>query len=260
MIGICGQSQSIYIRAGLGGAICTAPHLVYQTTSNSTSDSTYENITNIKRGGLGNGVPIMVAAGYYFGDNFGIELGVDYFAGFNVKTVDNYSAGNNETTKEHGSILSLVPAFVMRINGDKLKPYARIGIMIGVMNTINYNSTSSGSFGDYVIAAKDYGGVAIGAQAAVGAELPLTKLLSLFGEVNMNSISYAPTKGKYTKFTNYGVDQLPDMTTSAKTWVYEKSIDSQDVTSKNDPNKLTMVNFSFANVGIVVGVKINLGK
>jgi hypothetical protein len=248
-----GQSQSLYVRAGLGAAICTAPHMIYQLTDNES-----EHLTESKRGGLGNGLPIMAAVGYYLGDNLGIELGVNYFSGFNAKTVNN-SAGLIVTDKEHGSMLSIVPALVMRIKGDKLQPYARLGLMIGVLNSEKFDTQVSGlSSGERI--SKDYGGISIGAQAALGTEFKLSDLLSLFGEINIDAISWAPTKGKYTKVNEDGVDQLGSMTTKEKSWVYTKSYDSSVPIADSDPSKTALVNYSFTNAGLVIGVKINFGK
>jgi hypothetical protein len=208
---------------------------------------------------MGDGMPFTVAAGYYLGENFGVELGVDYFLAFSHKTVDTYP-DETYTTKRSGSMLSLVPALVMRFTVDKIKPYARLGIIIGVLNSGKDKISDIYSHGDYEKTDKVYGGIAIGAQAALGIEYPLSKLLSLFGEVNLNGISWAPTKGKVTKATDNGVDMLSTMTTKEKTWVYVKKLDETENIPDSDPDKYSTVNYSESNVGLIVGVKINLGK
>ena len=253
---LCAQAQSFYVRAGLGAAICTAPHMLYQSTDITTGGTQYTE--EAIRGGLGDGLPIVAAAGYYFGENFGIELGVDYFLGFSHKTVNTYG-GSINTVKQSGSMLAVVTAFIMKLNMDKIKPYARLGIMIGVLNSAKTSSELTGSNTESYIV-KDYGGIAIGAQAAVGAEFPLSNLFSFFGEVNLDGISWAPKKGKYTKATNNGVDQLGDMKTREKTWVYVKKLDETQTITESDPNKYPSTNYSFANAGLIVGIKINFGK
>lgn len=250
------QAQSIYVRGGLGPAISTAPHMDYQYTT-LYQEFSQQVTTEAKRGGLGNGLPIVVAAGYYFSDNFGVEMGVDYFYGFSVKTV-NSTNDITSTYKEHGTMLALVPAFVLRINSDKIKPYARLGLMIGVLNSEKYSLEKSDA--SRAFTSKDYGGISIGAQAAMGAEFPLSDLISIFGEVNLDGISWAPKKGKYTEHSTNGTDDLGSMTTRDKTWLYEKTINSTDVIPASDPNKKSLINYSFANVGLVFGVKINIGK
>jgi opacity protein-like surface antigen len=256
VISVSASAQSIYLRGGLGIAICTAPHMIYQSTTGSgESEPTIES----KRGGLGTGMPFLVAAGYNLSDNFAVELGVDYFLGFNTKCV-NTDGSYSGTIKNSGSMLALVPAFVMKFDLDKFKPYARLGIKVGVWNTAKTKETETGPDEDLNRISKDYGGIAIGAQAAAGVEYALSDLLSLFGEINLDGISYAPTKGKFTKLTNNGVNELSNMTTKEKTWLYVKNLDESQSIPDSDPDKETKVNYSFANVGLIVGVKINLGK
>jgi opacity protein-like surface antigen len=255
VMSLCSHAQSFYVRAGLGAAICTAPRLQYSSTSVRITDSTSYTITESKRGGLGDGIPIVAAAGYYFSEHFGVELGVDYFTGFSHKTVDNFSFAS-ETQKIHGSMLALVPGFVMKIDLDKINPYARIGLMIGILN----NAITNKTFENTVSRAKDYGGIAVGAQIAIGAEYPLSDLLSIFGEVNMDGISWSPKKGKLTKYTESGRDLLADMPVHQKSWVYDKSLASSQTINEDEPEHKSAINYSFTNAGLIVGVKINLGK
>jgi hypothetical protein len=262
LISVYTQGQSFYVRAGLGAAICTTPHLAFQSTY---TDNGLSGTTEVKKGGLGDGLPMVAAAGYYFTKNFGVELGVDYFYSFTYKLVSNYN-GDNATRKTHGSMLAITPALVFKFDLDKFSPYARLGIMIGVLNSIITKindievKDSANIQHNYDMASKLYGGIAVGVQAAVGAEYALGNRVSLFGEVNLDGISYAPKKGKYTTYTLDGADQLPTMTTYEKSWVYLKKVDGSLNNSSNEPMTFSLNNYSFANVGLIVGVKINLGK
>ena len=267
VMSFCAQAQSAYVRVGLGAAICTSPQYVHQNTYITIGGN--QNTTETIKAGQGDGLPIFAAAGYYFGKNFGVELGVDYFQGFNHKTVDNYN-GSITTQKLHATMLSIVPALVMRLNLDKVTPYARLGIMIGVLSNGIYVQTMSGSpisekgfFNDGAgadLTEKDYGGIAIGAQAALGTEFKLSKHFSLFGEINLDAINWSPKKGKLTKYSIDGVDKLGTLTTKDKSWVYETKVDYTQTIPDSEPDKWLKENYSFANVGLIVGVKINFGK
>ena len=123
------HAQDIYVRAGLGVAICTTPHLGKQTTYGTTVDS-YE----VKKMGLGDGLPIVLAAGFNLSENFAIELGIDYFMGFSHKLED--SGTKTSTYKVKGSMLSLVPALVIKVPGDKISPYGRLGLKLGIVNSV----------------------------------------------------------------------------------------------------------------------------
>lgn len=260
----CAQAQSAYVRVGLGAAISTAPHMSYNSVYITSGGS--EDTEEAKRGGLGDGLPIFAAAGYYFSEHFGVELGIDYFQGFNHKTTRNNN-GSIATYKRNGTMLALTPAFVMKIDLNKFKPYARLGLKIGVLNNAKTVCAMSGTpyspekiSGPADYTQKDYGGIAIGAQAALGTEFTISDLLSLFGEINLDGISWSPKKGKYTKYSLNGVDQLGSMTTKDKTWTYEKKIDYNETIPDSSPDKEVKFNYSFANVGLVIGVKINFGK
>jgi hypothetical protein len=160
-------------------------------------------------------------------------------------------------------MLSIVPAIVIRLPLDKFSPYARLGLKLGVLqsaketdNTTIYNTGSTSKYEDI---SKDYGGVSVGAQVSVGTDFKIGNHVSLFAEVNSDVISWSPKKGKLTKRTTNGVNTLDNLTTSQKSWVYEKTADNES-TPSSEPAKKTLINYSYANTGIVVGVKLRFGK
>ena len=206
----------------------------------------------------------MLAAGYHFNEHFGIELGVDYFYGFTIKqTMDNTSS--TYENKSHGQMLSIVPAFVMSLPFDKLTPYARIGLKLGVLNSVNnqshsvdnYPSKSTAST-DIASKARNYGGIAIGVQTAVGTDFKLSNLLSLFGEIQVDGISYSPVHGKYTEYSMNGIDQMGSRTTKQNKWDFKKDITYPNTIPNDQPDQVSKANYHFGNVGLVIGVKINL--
>ena len=56
------------------------------------------------------------------------------------------------------------------------------------------------------------------------------------------------------------MDKLGTLTTKQKSWVYEKKIDYTQNIPDSEPDKWLKGNYSLANVGLVIGVKINFGK
>ena len=198
LIGMSTQAQKIYIRAGLGAAVSTASDMTYTFTN--TSDSTgWNTTTSSQKAGLGTGLPFVIAAGYQLSKNFSTELGIDYFCGLStdVRNLFYYSAVKS---KGHGQMLSLVPAFVMTFPIEKFHPYSRLGLKLGVLNSVVYtfhDTYTSISENDTITAeveskSKDYGGIAIGVQAAVGTDYALNDRISLFGEIQVDWISYSP--------------------------------------------------------------------
>jgi hypothetical protein len=259
LIGMCAQAQKIYIRGGLGIAVTTA---AYYTMDYNHSGS--NNIVTGKKQGIGTGLPFVLAAGYKLNKHFGFELGIDYFYGFSLKSK---STGENYTyeTKFNGQMLSIVPAFVISLPLDKIIPYARIGLKLGVLNSLVSKDHRVSTYPQKATTAveidsksKLYGGIAFGAQAAIGTDYVLSDLISLFGEIQVDGISYAPSHGKYTEYTENGVDKLGSMTEKEKRWNYLKEVDNDKTIPDSDPDEDLKQNYPFGNVGLVIGVKINL--
>lgn len=257
-IGMSVQAQKIYIRAGLGVAVSTAANVVYDYTYTS---GTPDQITT-KKGGIGTGLPFVLAAGYKINENFGFELGIDYFYGFPYKSKFDYQTNSSEY-KWRGQMLSLVPAFVMTFPLDKIHPYARLGLKLGVMNSVvtevhKINSGEVKFAGKNIESkSKDYGGIAIGVQAALGTDYALNDKISIFGEIQVDGISYSPKHGKYTEYIENGVDIMGNRTVKENKWDYLKEIDTNKHIPDDQPDEVTRVNYIFGNVGLVVGVKFN---
>jgi len=257
-------AQGIYVRGGLGIATSLSPGYWYQVTR-TTSGSTTQTVDEYKKNGFGSGIPFVLAGGYYLSENFAIELGVDYFMGFSHKMNDDYSTSYHKYN-EHATMLSLVPAVVFRVQLDKITPYARLGVKIGILNSLVGKEEYTSAYGIEAPTTltestyKDKGGIAIGGQAALGAEYALGDKLSVFAEINIDAISYSPKKGKYTVYKVDGADKLGSMSTNAKEWEYVKSTNSTDTQTDSDPAKYLKYNRSLTNGALILGVKFTIGK
>jgi hypothetical protein len=252
------QAQKIYVRAGLGAAVSTAADIVYDMNYSSTS-----NTFTSKKAGIGTGLPFVLAAGYKINENFGFELGIDYFYGFSIKQKSSTTNSTNES-KWHGQMLSLVPAFVMTLPLDKIHPYARLGLILGVLNSVVYqNHEVRTSFPEKATEtitdskSKDYGGIAVGVQAALGTDYVLSDNISIFGEIQVDGINYCPKHGKYLNYSENGVDIMGAWTVKQNKWDYKKEVNSAQTTPDDQPSQNTKVSDHFGNVGLVVGVKFN---
>jgi hypothetical protein len=255
-IGMNVQAQKAYVRAGLGIAVSTSADIVQEYNNNTGT------LTS-KKAGLGTGLPFVLAPGFKFNEHFGVELGINYFYGFTIKDKNEGSFSSSEK-KYHGQMLSLVPAFIMTFSVDKIHPYARLGLILGVMNSVVYKNHET-YYQEWKAAAyletdsksKDYGGIAIGAQAALGTDYAISDKISLFGEIQVDGISYAPKHGKYLEYSQDGVDVLGDRTVNQNKWDYKKEIDMSQEIPNDQPDQVARVNHRFGNVGLVVGVKFN---
>jgi hypothetical protein len=262
------NAQGFYLRLGVGAGYGLAYYDGYTGTYTSTLSSYSIEVKSIN---LGTGGNINFGAGYMFSKYVGAEFGINEFLGF-AKTyksdmTQTYYSRHSEY-KTGAKSLQIVPALVVTPGLEKVNPYGRFGIIIGVMNTITETGDETETTNPVTTKAtstesyknKLYGGVAIGVAAAVGAEFNLSNSIALYAEIDYNGLNYSPKKGKKTEWTIDGVDQLPNAKTIDKEWVYVKKYDSSENIPDTDPDKVTKSSVPLSNVGINFGVKFRLGS
>jgi opacity protein-like surface antigen len=262
------NAQKYYARLGIGagfGLSYYSSQSVNRTIIGNTSD-----VIESKSGSLGSGLNINLAGGYMFSKYIGVELGFNEFIGFGVKTKYSLTQTGYEQQfddKYKGMSFQIIPALVLTPGFEKINPYARFGLIIGVVNSTNYSYTNTKTGNPEFKAAttvenykeKDFGGVALGFAAAIGAEYNLTEMISLYAEVNLNGVNYSPRKGKVLEWTQDGVDQMPLMTTKDKEWEYVKTLDDKVSIPSGSPNQFLKETALLTNVGISIGVKFKFG-
>jgi hypothetical protein len=212
---------------------------------------------------LGSGIPMGVTAGFQFSKIFAAELGIDFTQGLSTK-INDLLNGDNTKTVIHATTLSVIPSLAARVQAGVVIPYARVGLEIGIVN--RYYTVTTGEVSSYKATSTgekrtlDYGGIALGIRAAGGVEVPLGKVVSLFGEIQARALSFSPKHGKVTKYSLDGVDQMPALTTKQKKWDYVKTVNFPDQISNDQPNQFLHVVHAVSNAALVVGVKVNFGK
>jgi hypothetical protein len=248
--------KKAYISLGAGAGLGTA-----------RSYDLYSDGMKVHPVGLGKGLNINLRAGYFLNDFMAIELGVGYRLGFNTKIDISESNGESSSTttgniKYSSNMLQLVPALVISpdLGMDKLRPYARIGVIVGILPSIKTKidvTTSYLTSYNEVATLKYSGSIAIGGSAAIGCDFNLSDLLAIYAEIYYDALSYAPSKGKFTKFEENGKDMLPDMTTYDKEVKFVKDLTGFTPTP-GDPDQQLKNNYSLNSLGLNIGVKIKL--
>ncbi|HPS61884.1 MAG TPA: outer membrane beta-barrel protein [Bacteroidales bacterium] len=275
-------SQGVYVRVGLGGGVGLKQ---YGSVSLNPMDDTWQgmwaNITStnnattaeFKSLGLGGGFNVNLAAGYMLSQYVGLELGVNEFIGMAKKvnlsaTVSSGSYVVSQTIdlKRSGMMLQLVPAIVITPGLESINPYARVGMIVGILpsitskgegtatNTGGYKATSSFTYKSVA-----NGGLALGFTAAGGVSFNLSDQIGLYGELVYNGITYSPKKGKFKEYKEDGIDNLPTMTTKDKEWTFEKELNDVDIPD-GTPNKVAKTTVNFSNVELNVGIRIKFGE
>jgi hypothetical protein len=248
------ESSRVYLQADFGFAFGTHSEIFNQTTTITGGETTNTTIDAIKAR-LGTGLPMGIAGGYMFNKNFGLELGVEFFQGFNTKIINTL---NNEQEKKLISVphLGIIPAVVIQIQTGNVIPYVKLGIDVGVVNDLEIRTTDA-TLNELT---RDYGGLSLGVKAAAGVEIPISKLFSIFAEIDARQFSYSPIHGKVIKYEVNGVDKKSTLTTQESKWDFVKTINSSDPKPADQPAKVLRETHSIDNVGLEFGVKFNLGK
>jgi hypothetical protein len=199
-------------------------------------------------GSYGEGFKLGVSGGYMFNDNIGAELGISYWLGKTTEYTFIMSTGSG-VTQISGSGFVAVPSIVVSANMTTAKPYARFGVVLGMLRVKqDGRNEDSGHFTEYTM--EETGRLAIGYAGAFGVDVPAGGTLDFFAEAVLYSISYSPGQAKPTRFTIDGVDQPLNPPE-----VYEFR---DSYTSADGSRTLLSVRRAFSSIGIIAGVRINL--
>ncbi|HPM30951.1 MAG TPA: outer membrane beta-barrel protein [Chryseolinea sp.] len=251
-------AQTTYCNINVGYALPmnaqSLDHLGFSNTSVNNSAITYTE----EKVSLGSGLNVGVSFGHMFTPYLGTELNVGYLFGSQSKAADNFDDYAHTDYTISSNMIRFTPSIIFTAGLSKINPYAKVGVVIGA-GSLLYRSVGYDDGGSFANELKCYGGVAIGMNASVGVTYSLGDKLSLFGELNMISQSYAPTKGELTEVSEDGVDQLPNYTTRDREveFVDNYRYDYQNPGPDTEPRKEAKVYFPYGSIGLNVGLRIS---
>jgi outer membrane protein W len=225
-------------------------------SSNTITGNEYENI----KFSFGKGVNAGLSFGYMFNENIGAEFGVQYLIGDKTKysrTDNSGFFGVTTSGDKSAKMIQIKPTIVLATTIKNITPYAKFGIVIGSGKITSNENTPIGSFLEYAETRELKGGMALGFTAAMGLNFPLSKNLSISGELNMINMQYSPKKGTLVKYTENGVDKLSTLSVSQKEIEFvKKEINNfRTPTVTTSPRKEAAIAMPFGSIGINVGVK-----
>jgi hypothetical protein len=255
------QGAYVKINAGYGINMSSSVAQNYSFTTTSSSPYIYTSTVEVENFSLGKGLNFGGAFGYMFNKNIGAELGISYLLGGTTKFVNESSFGTIHSISEqtvHSNMLRFIPSLIIASGFEGINPYAKFGLLIGTGSL--FIDSDENEDGEITIEKWKYnGGFAVGLNSAIGAMLTINENISIFGEIDMVNLSYAPTKGEMTEASQNGVDQLPTMTTREKETEYVDSytFDSANPVSDSEPAKEVKFKMPYGSVGVNVGLKIN---
>ncbi|RLD60921.1 MAG: hypothetical protein DRJ05_03670 [Bacteroidetes bacterium] len=248
------QGAYVNINAGYGFSMSSQNIDGFYNETSGSNSSTIEQV-NVS---LGKGLNFGGTFGFMFNDNVGAELGVSYLMGGKATAKDEYTGGTTDYTMS-SNMLRFIPSVVIAAGTDGIDPYAKFGVIVGSGSIkYDYEDVDDGDIG--IMKKKMNGGMALGLNAAIGANFEISDFMSFFAEINMVNMSYAPTKGEVTEATYNGVDMLPNLTTSDKEVEFVDSYtrNYENPPSDSQPSQELKTKYPFGSVGVNVGLRIDL--
>jgi hypothetical protein len=257
-----------YVRATLGYGIgANKDVLGVSSTTNADGTYTQSNVYNT----VGSGVAAGLAGGYFFSEHLGFDLEAYYLHGSKVLTSAIKSPGSTEENFAYTRQFRLSPSLVIRSGGERLRSYARFGLLLPVggktvIERMQDVTAPTAYTTSRITEVK--GAFSVGFTSAVGLQFGLTKNLALFGELNYAGLRIKSKTGEITEdkrvdadgtVTDYLAD--PNRTTFSRQLNFVDELNERSNTMMNpaayDANK-PMDTFArrsnFNNIGLRVGV------
>ena len=252
--GMFARGEYIIINTGYGLSV-SSQNIGTSTYTNDGSNTTTYNQEDFS---FGKGFNFGGAVGYMLNKNIGAELGFSYLS--SDKTTFNSSSVNGTDVLDLSSGMFRINPTIVIVSGmNGINPYAKFGVIIGsgfINEKDKYTTTGNTSMSTL----KLNGGNAVGVTAGLGVKYKLMGKISLFGELNMVNMSYAPTKGEITAYSLNGTDVLASLKTNQRLTNFLKSytVTSNEPASDTEPGKSLLQKFPFGSFGLNIGVIYNL--
>jgi opacity protein-like surface antigen len=221
-----------YVKLQGGYNLGLNPRELGENQTYSSGTDTYE----IVSGSFGEGVNFTGAFGYDFCSNLGLELELIYKLSTEYEiSLEDGNAPYNHNRTWKGSFFAFAPTFVVNAPMNKIKVFAKLGLLIplpALEIDIAYNDGTSetGVFS---------GGLDFGLTGGAGVLVPLSSTINFLVEIDFISYSWKPGEIELTYY---------DGTT--------ETIQLQDEYTSDDENTQGAIFIPFSNVGLNVGVQI----
>lgn len=207
---------------------------------------------------LGKGVNVGGAIGYMFNMHIGAELGLSYLVGGKTKGMHTDNNGSTEYIVS-ANMFRINPSIVFATGFAKFNPYTKFGVVVGFGSVFYETNDRDNGDVENILSVSD-GGTALGVSSALGAIFDMNEKVSLFGEITMMNLTYAPTRNSITKYNRNGVDLLPTMNSRERDteFVDSYSYDPNNPRPNSIPSLALKEKLPFGSLGLNVGIRINL--
>lgn len=208
-----------------------------------------------KQMSYGSGMYTGLRAGYNFMGGLSGELGWSYSSS-EIKFSDHTPSGVTDYT--HSSSISRIIAGFKLEGSQTVAPFIRTGLVIGMPSlSINEKSNNYDGTNNYDITEEYSGNLSFGAYSGLGVTWNITPKFSIQAEATAIMQNWSPAEGKYNKYVYFGMDQLANMDTQYKEWVYvDEWSENQNTTNDPDkPDERTQIFQPFSTLNFSIGVR-----
>lgn len=259
------MSAQFYIGAKVGYGFGTQKTDAGQTTTATSSTNNWVS--------LGQGVTPGLKLGYFFNDNFGFELGMNYFLGSELTAVDyqnQIELGGSITgdykvlVKAQSTQFRLLPSLVYKFDNGF---YGRFGMVIPVSGKTTLTTTESLTVAAMPAANSEgeeveefHGKFAMGYAGAIGYNYALNDNMGLYGELEYVALTIRGKTSEITKSTSNGTDNLAgaDAIDYQTNYVDELTSSSNNSMYNSSPDK-TKAYDDLATSNGYSSLRINIG-
>jgi hypothetical protein len=239
-----GHAQGLYVTAGVGYSFGAGTQSVGTSyTSGGPSESREGNY-----GSYGEGFKFGASGGYMFSRNLGAELGLSYWLGQAFELTDTQQSYVSHDKKSGAGFVG-APSIVLSLNLDPVNPYARFGLVIGVLKMTEELRYQMSNETDEVTN-EETGNLAFGYAGALGIVVPAGGGVGFFAEAVIHSVTYSPYQREMTRYVVNGVDRLPS--------VQNKVMEFRESYNSDEAHVVQAVRRPFSSIGIVLGARFSL--
>jgi hypothetical protein len=264
-------SQKMYLSIKSGYSLGIEPRYVMEQNINYASTIVYSGSINNESLSLGNGINSTIAYGYFFTNHLGMELGLSYLSGssntINQRTsmpigdFPNLTVASTDIYKSTSFCFS--PSLIIATDRTKkYSLYSRTGVLIATSTMVNEQTITKSFIGYTSTEEKNIaltGDVRLGFTTSVGVAYQLSGKLTAFGELEMKSLSFVPSKGKTTRYTMDGEDKLSELSTSQREYKFYDGI--SNYSSGTDDSQSTYrlkSKYPLSSIGFNIGLRLSL--
>lgn len=249
-------AQKFYVKLN-GGYNFASASFTGSSSNQSGNTTTYERYQIT----LGKGFNFNGSIGYMLNKYLGAEVGANYLTGGETTKTDK-STNSVRNFTNTSSMLSLVTSIVFTPGFEKINPYAKFGLIVGLGSyTTKFENITTYPGPPYSITDNTTtlynGGIAIGLVSNFGVDYKINDHFSVLGEISLNNLSYAPTKREVIESKENGKDVLASLSTRDKITEYSESYTEENNVSpdKDKPSKGLLQSLPFSSFGLNIGVK-----